>query len=57
LWQLHKEHGKMKWEDLVEPSVKLATEGIPVNKALAKAIIIFTNKMEKAGLDVSSGLK
>ena len=57
MWRLYQQHGKMKWEDLVEPSVELATKGVPVNKALAKAINTVKAKVEKLGKDMPAGLK
>jgi gamma-glutamyltranspeptidase/glutathione hydrolase len=34
----HKRHGKLKWEELVEPARKLAAEGFPVNYHLARSL-------------------
>ncbi|HEX8408482.1 MAG TPA: gamma-glutamyltransferase [Thermoanaerobaculia bacterium] len=34
----HKRHGKLKWEELVEPARKLAADGIPVSFHLAKSL-------------------
>jgi gamma-glutamyltranspeptidase / glutathione hydrolase len=34
----HKRHGKMKWEDLVEPARRLAAEGFEVNQHLARSL-------------------
>jgi gamma-glutamyltranspeptidase/glutathione hydrolase len=34
----HKRHGKLKWEDLVEPARKLAAEGFVVNYHLARSL-------------------
>jgi gamma-glutamyltranspeptidase/glutathione hydrolase len=34
----HKRHGKLKWEDLVEPARKLAAEGFEVNHHLARSL-------------------
>lgn len=34
----HKRHGKLKWEELVEPARKLAAEGFPVNYQLARSL-------------------
>ncbi len=34
----HEKFGKLEWRDLLEPSVKLASEGFTVTSALAYAI-------------------
>ncbi|MGZ5433414.1 MAG: gamma-glutamyltransferase [Thermoanaerobaculia bacterium] len=34
----HKRHGKLKWEDLVEPARKLAADGFVVNDHLARSL-------------------
>ncbi len=34
----HKRHGKLKWEELVEPARKLAAEGFPVTFHLARGL-------------------
>ena len=42
----HKRHGKLKWEELVEPARKLAAEGFAVNYHLARSLS-HNNTIEK----------
>ncbi len=35
---LHQKYGKLKWRDLVQPSVRLARQGFPVSYALARSL-------------------
>lgn len=36
LWELHQKYGKLKWEKLIEPNIKLAREGHKVSPYLAR---------------------
>ena len=40
LFLAHKRHGRLKWEDLVEPARKLAAEGFEVSYHLARSLSI-----------------
>ena len=54
MWSLHQKFGKLKWEDLVTPSIEIAENGLPVNKALAVAIQAVKKKVTDNGMN---GLK
>ena len=36
LWQAHQRYGQLAWEDLLQPAIKLATEGFIVHEQLAQ---------------------
>lgn len=57
MWKLHQKFGKLEWEDLIEPSIKIAEEGVVINKAFAKGIESAKRKIEQKGLDFNPGLK
>ena len=57
MWNLHQKFGELKWEDLVSPSIKIAEEGLRVNKALATAIQSVKRKVDAQGMDMLPGLK
>ncbi|HEX6099614.1 MAG TPA: gamma-glutamyltransferase [Thermoanaerobaculia bacterium] len=44
----HKRHGKLKWEDLVEPARRIAAEGFEVNYHLARSLSL-KSTVEKMG--------
>lgn len=45
LWELHRSHGRLDWEDLFAPAIRLAETGFPVGQRLHGAIA------EAQGLD------
>ena len=57
MWKLHQKFGKLKWEDLIEPSIKIAEGGVRVNKPLAYAIQSVMKKVDKKGMEMLPGLK
>lgn len=38
LWESHKKYGKLKWADLLQPSIQLSNLGINVSSQLAGAV-------------------
>ena len=54
----HARHGRLKWEEVVEPARKLAQDGVPVGSHLAQDIEgLLTTYYPKYGEYVSKGLK
>ena len=37
-YQAWKEHGRLSWEDLVQPAIDLARNGFPISHVLADAL-------------------
>lgn len=37
-WELHKEHGKLPWKTLVEPTIKICEEGFNLSKHMSDFI-------------------
>ncbi|HYO75969.1 MAG TPA: gamma-glutamyltransferase, partial [Thermoanaerobaculia bacterium] len=49
----HKRHGKLKWEDLVEPARRLAAEGIEINYHLARSLRLQSTITKMSGFPES----
>jgi gamma-glutamyltranspeptidase len=47
----HFRHGRLEWRDVVEPAMKLARDGVPVNANLAHEIRLFAAYFRKLGPD------
>lgn len=43
----HKRHGTMKWEDLVEPAYRLASQGFEVNRYVTEGIQAYVDTLSK----------
>ena len=39
LFELHRRHGKRAWKDVVEPAVRIATTGFPINPHLGASLV------------------
>jgi gamma-glutamyltranspeptidase / glutathione hydrolase len=47
IWKAHKRYGKLKWRDLIEPSVRLAEKGFPVTEKQAHDLNSFLPEFRK----------
>ena len=39
LWELHKRYGSLPWDSLIQPTIDLATNGVPLTGAQRKAAV------------------
>lgn len=44
LWESHKKYGKLKWAEILQPSIQLSNLGINVSSQLAEAVQGIPNK-------------
>lgn len=47
LWLAHQRRGSLPWEDLIEPAIKLAREGIPITYSLASGFSRNANRFQQ----------
>jgi gamma-glutamyltranspeptidase/glutathione hydrolase len=47
LYQLHQKNGKLPWNELVQPAIKLAEEGFTINDRLYDALVLEKNTIDK----------
>lgn len=47
LWQIHQDHGKLPWEDLIEPAITVAEEGFTIGPKLSYKIATLGGQVEQ----------
>ncbi|KAF2903963.1 hypothetical protein ILUMI_02225 [Ignelater luminosus] len=48
LWEAHKRYGKLKWNYLVDPAIRLASHGFPISPNLAKFLAIYNRTVKNS---------
>ena len=45
MWSVHQKFGSMQWDKLIEPAIKLASEGFNISPYMADMLIKYNNKL------------
>ena len=51
LWEMWKDHGRLPWRDLIQPTIDLANKGIQFNEAIRSSLHFVSYKLKRMKLD------